>query len=113
MSEPLPFRRSAQTLSLLASLLHQPAEWRYGYDISRETGLKSGTLYPILMRLADRGWLDAKWEEAHEPGRPPRHMYRLTTDGREWAREELADEMSVRDKKRARKLRPAWESSAL
>jgi PadR family transcriptional regulator, regulatory protein PadR len=105
-------RRSPQTFSLLSSLLDHPAEWRYGYDLSRETGLQSGTLYPILMRLSERGWLDAKWEEAHEPGRPPRHMYRLNADGREWAREQLKDEAPA-DKKRARKLRPAWERAGL
>jgi len=103
-----PLRRSTQTLSLLSSLLDHPAEWRYGYDLSRQTGLKSGTLYPILMRLSERGWLEAKWEEAQEPGRPPRHLYRLTSDGRERAREQLAEGEGA-EKKLARKLRPAWE----
>jgi PadR family transcriptional regulator, regulatory protein PadR len=80
-------RMSSQTLLLIESLLHHPAEWRYGYDLSRETGLKSGTLYPILIRLAEKSLLDTRWEEAAEPGRPPRHMYRLTAAGQKWARE--------------------------
>jgi PadR family transcriptional regulator, regulatory protein PadR len=80
-------RMSSQTLLLIESLLQHPAEWRYGYDLSRETGLKSGTLYPILMRLAEKSLLDTRWEEAPEPGRPPRHMYRLTAAGQKWARE--------------------------
>ena len=64
-------------------------DWKYGYDMSRDTGLKSGTLYPILMRLAEAGALETKWEEP-EPGRPPRHMYRLTGEGLRYARENAA-----------------------
>jgi len=67
----------------------QPNDWHYGYDISRETGLKSGTLYPILMRLASNHWLETRWEEG-EPGRPQRHMYRLTGDGKDETRRFLA-----------------------
>ena len=83
-----PVRTSPQTRLLLASLLARPAEWRYGYDLSRETGLKSGTLYPILMRLAEKSLLETRWEETAGGGRPPRHMYRLTGLGQRWAREE-------------------------
>ena len=82
-------RKSAQTLSLVEALLQHPAEWRYGYDLSRETELKSGTMYPILMRLAEKSLLETRWEEASVPGRPPRHMYRLTAQGQKWARESL------------------------
>ncbi|MGB0124937.1 MAG: PadR family transcriptional regulator, partial [Silvibacterium sp.] len=56
------------------------------YDLSRSTGLKSGTLYPLLMRLADRKLLETSWETV-EPGRPPRHLYRLTAEGVRFARE--------------------------
>jgi DNA-binding PadR family transcriptional regulator len=83
-------RCSDQTLALLAALAEQSRSWRHGYDLCSETGLKSGTLYPILMRLSDRGLLDSKWMP-HEPtGRPPRHMYRLTAKGIAFAREQLA-----------------------
>ena len=46
---------SAQTLAVLAALATEPSAWRHGYDLARETGLKSGTLYPILVRLAGTG----------------------------------------------------------
>jgi DNA-binding PadR family transcriptional regulator len=72
---------SSQTRRLLAALLGRPAAWRHGYDLSKETGLKSGTLYPILMRLEGQGWLETRWEEAGASGRPPRHLYRLTGAG--------------------------------
>jgi PadR family transcriptional regulator PadR len=48
------FAPAPQTRQIIDAFLHDPADWKYGYDISRNTGLKSGTLYPILMRLADR-----------------------------------------------------------
>jgi DNA-binding PadR family transcriptional regulator len=89
-------RSSGQTLSLLRGLLDRPRKWRHGYDLSQDTGLPSGTLYPILVRLADRGLLESKWEAAPDPGRPPRHLYRLTAKGSAYARSELeADEVSA------------------
>ena len=72
---------SAQTLSVLAALCEEPSQWRHGYALAGQTGLKSGTLYPILIRLADRGLVEACWQEEPTPGRPRRHLYRLTTDG--------------------------------
>jgi len=72
---------SPQTLSVLDALLEDPQEWQYGYDVSRRTRLKSGTLYPILIRLADQGWLETRWAEPERLGRPPRHTYRLTPEG--------------------------------
>lgn len=110
MSNPrLSIRRSPQTIALLDALLQRPSEWRYGYDLSRDTGLASGTLYPILIRLSERGVLEARWEEVHELGRPPRHVYRLTAAGRERAREILASESPAKTGRS--KLRPAWERS--
>jgi DNA-binding PadR family transcriptional regulator len=78
---------SAQTLILFDSL--SPSTWRHGYELAKETGLKSGTLYPILMRLAERGLVEARWEEEQPAGRPRRHLYRLTPDGVQVAREAL------------------------
>jgi PadR family transcriptional regulator PadR len=81
---------SNQTLALLNVLMDQPRKWRHGYDLSRDTGLKSGTLYPILMRLCERGLLESKWEESSELGRPARHMYKLTSAGGALAKEQSA-----------------------
>ncbi len=72
---------SAQSLAVLAALVAEPSSWRHGYDLARETGLKSGTLYPILIRLADRKMVEACWEEGEPAGRPRRHLYRLTGAG--------------------------------
>jgi PadR family transcriptional regulator, regulatory protein PadR len=76
---------SKQTEALLAALTGAESQWRHGYDLSRETGLKSGTLYPILMRLERQGWLEARWEDEPAPGKPRRHLYRLTALGSEEA----------------------------
>jgi DNA-binding PadR family transcriptional regulator len=82
-------RKSTQTTQVLAEFLKAEQEWRYGYDISRNTGLKSGTLYPILMRLAEHRLLETSWE-TNEEGKPPRHMYRLTQNGLRYAREQVS-----------------------
>jgi hypothetical protein len=66
---------------VLRALAADPSRWRYGYELGTETGLKAGSLYPILVRLADRELLEARWEESPPQGRPARHLYRLTQDG--------------------------------
>src|ERR1700683_5162267 len=81
---------SPQSMSVLAALCEQPSGWQHGYALARQTGLKSGTLYPILIRLADRGLVEACWQEEPVPGRPRRHLYRLTADGLASAVEALA-----------------------
>lgn len=82
---------SKPTRTLLAALMDDPAAWRHGYDISKSTGIKPGTLYPLLMRLSDMGLLTSKWKAPEQPGRPPRHMYRLTAAGLALAREVAAE----------------------
>ena len=70
-------RFSAQTLSVLAALCAEPAGWRHGYGIAKDTGLKSGSLYPILIRLAEAGEVPARSHADLGPltadlSRPPR-----------------------------------------
>ena len=77
---------SFQTRAILEALLRQPAEWRHGYDLAKLVGLGSGTLYPILIRLHDRGLLDARWTDPERPGRPARHAYPLSAQGVAYAR---------------------------
>lgn len=81
----MKLRLSPQTLLVLDAFLDHVEDWKYGYDLSRVTGLKSGTLYPILMRMAERKLLETEWEQS-EPGKPPRHMYRFTPDGLRFAK---------------------------
>jgi DNA-binding PadR family transcriptional regulator len=74
-------RPSRQTLAVLAALADEPQAWRYGYELGKEVALEAGTLYPILMRLSDRGLLEAAWEADPPVGRPRRHLYRLSAAG--------------------------------
>lgn len=83
-------RLSRETLLVLDRFMERATDWRYGYELSRETGLKSGTLYPILMRLEKYGLLEARWVATQE-GVPPRHTYQLTPNGLELARTQLAE----------------------
>jgi len=86
---PRQRRCSAQSVAVLSALASLPRTWQHGYELSKITGLPSGTLYPILGRLDDRGYLESKWLESTQAGRPPRHVYRLTPRGSSYAREVL------------------------
>jgi PadR family transcriptional regulator PadR len=77
---------SPQTRELLSVMLRQPRTWQYGYELSKDTALTSGTLYPLLIRLSDQGLLESHWQEPERPGKPPRHAYRLTSEGLAFAR---------------------------
>ena len=100
-------RPSAQTTALVLSFARDPAVWRYGYELCRELGIKPGSMYPILMRLADRGLLETSWETDAEPGRPPRHLYRLTSAGIGFVAELAARPEPVHAAPRATRLNPA------
>lgn len=87
MPEPAPLpRMTLPTLLVLRVLLDGET---YALRICQATGLKSGTISPILARLADRGWLVQRWEDIDpaERGRPPRRYCRLTEEGARLARE--------------------------
>lgn len=94
-------RPSAQTRAVLRAFAAEPSSWRYGYELGQELGLQAGSLYPILMRLSDRGLLEARWETEPPAGRPPRHLYRLTAAG-----VSLAAQAAVDSSAAARRPRP-------
>lgn len=101
-------RPSSQTVAVLRALAAAPDTWRHGYELGAEVGLASGSLYPILMRLSDRGLLESTWEDPPPRGRPPRHLYRLTADGVAAARE-LAESPRAEPERLVR-LRPRSSS---
>lgn len=99
---------SPQALAAVDVLAHADG-WCHGYDIMAQAGLKSGTLYPVLMRLEVQGLLEARWMESPQPGRPPRHGYRLTAAGRDWVASLAEPRAAVRAEStplRAAKVRP-------
>lgn len=71
------------TQAVLRVMLDDPSASRYGFDIAREAGMATGSLYPILARLEQIGWLESYWEDQtpETEGRPRRRYYRLTDDG--------------------------------
>ncbi len=73
--------------TVLAVLMDAHGQWRHGYELAQRAHVKSGTLYPLLIRLEGQGYLEAEWQQPSERGRPPRHVYRLTARGVELARQ--------------------------
>jgi PadR family transcriptional regulator PadR len=71
---------SLSTQRVLAALLEDPTIELYGLEISGRAGLPSGTIYPMLARLEQLGWLSSRWEEIDSrlEGRRPRRYYKLT-----------------------------------
>jgi PadR family transcriptional regulator, regulatory protein PadR len=101
-------RPSAQTTAVVLALAETPSTWRYGYELCQQLGLKAGSVYPILMRLADRGLLETSWESGAPAGWPPRHLYRLTGPGRALAADLAAQAAAAPTTGRAG-LRPGWQ----
>ena len=95
-------RTSTRTL---VAFLEAPKSWRYGYELMKVADVSSGTLYPLLARLTEDGWLESRWEESENPGKPARQLYRLTATGRVKARHML-------ERARASWLRPPTGSEA-
>jgi PadR family transcriptional regulator, regulatory protein PadR len=92
-----------QTQLVLRAMLAEPAARRYGLQLCEETGLPSGTIYPIVARLEQLGWVESSWEDPREhvaEGRPRRRYYRLTADGAQEARDALARVYRARKKPR-------------
>jgi transcriptional regulator len=64
------------------------ARRRHGYEIAKLIEARSAgvvkfsvaSLYPLLYRLEERGWLQGRWVE--RAGQRRRRFYRLTAEGR-------------------------------
>jgi DNA-binding PadR family transcriptional regulator len=82
-----------QTLAVLQAMLDAPAEAHYGLEIAGAVSFPTGTVYPILARLEQAGWVSSAWENVSPAaeGRPRRRLYTLTGSGARAAREALAD----------------------
>ena len=84
---------TTHVLKVLSTFLSDPKAELSGAEVSKRTGLKSGTLYPILIRLESAKWLTSEWE-AGDPkilGRPRRRFYSITAVGARSARTELKE----------------------
>jgi transcriptional regulator len=78
-------KKGSAELLILSLLEAQP---RHGYELSKLIDVRSGgllkfhidSLYPLLYRLEERGWIKGSWVE--KPGERRRRFYRVTADGR-------------------------------
>jgi PadR family transcriptional regulator, regulatory protein PadR len=86
-------RLSRHAVEVLAAFMRDPGGRHYGKRIADDTGILSGTLYPLLTRLEGRGLLSSEAENVDpvKVGRRPRKYYRLTDEGRRVAQRELAE----------------------
>jgi DNA-binding PadR family transcriptional regulator len=103
-------RPSPQTVAVLHALAARGDEWIHGYELCRALDLKAGTLYPILIRLAERNQVETTWENDPPRGRPARHLYRLSSAGAELARRTVREAPSTEARARSfggRAPRPA------
>lgn len=82
-------RLTANNYRVLAAIMASPAREMAGAELLRVTGMMSGTLYPLLIKLKAAGWLKARWEveSASSLGRPQRRYYSVTGKGAAHARE--------------------------
>jgi DNA-binding PadR family transcriptional regulator len=84
-------RVTPQTAAVLKVLVDAPEIGLYGLEIAQAVGYPAGSVYAILLRLENAGWVSSEWEEVDPSllGRPPRRYYRLTESGSWRARESL------------------------
>lgn len=101
-----PIRVTAQVLQVMGALMSNPRQEMSGADIAKATRMLSGTLYPVLLRLEEAGWLESEWEKGdpRELGRPRRRYYSVTGLGAKSARAEFKNFVSAIG-------RPAWDIS--
>jgi len=79
-------RKTYALVQVALALMADPDARHWGYELSKQSGVRSGVMYPILSRLLEEGWLVDGWEEQSEAGRgrqrPPRRYYELTSVGK-------------------------------
>lgn len=86
----IQFKKGVLEICVLSVLAHKDC---YGYElvneISKRIDIAEGTIYPLLRRLKDEGFVTTYLQESAEG--PPRKYYRLTESGRK-EEHELKDE---------------------
>lgn len=97
MSPPRLTKPTIAVLEVLLAATDDRPAW--GLSICIDADLGSGTVYPILDRLAERGWVESWDETTPHPGRPPRRYYQLTASGRAQAQAALEARRALRQKR--------------
>ena len=86
-------KMTGTTMKVLDMFLTDPRQRLCGADIVKETEMLVGTLYPILRRLEENGWLSLEVEDIDpsKEGRPRRYYYRMKAEARPVAHAKLVD----------------------
>jgi len=64
----------------------------YGWQIMKDTKRTGPTVYGVLDRLEELGWITRYWESlSADENRPRRRLYRLTSEGRTAVRDLLGE----------------------
>jgi DNA-binding PadR family transcriptional regulator len=85
-------RLTHASLKVLRAFLDSPTVKLSGAEVHKQSGVFTGTLYPLLLRFDAAGWLTSEWEDVDpkEVGRPRKRFYCLTPTGRARAHAALA-----------------------
>lgn len=98
---------SIATRLVFQAFLDAPGEDTYGFELAEATGLPSGTIYPILRRFEEEGFIKSRWADV-ETGtqRRRRRYYELTGEGRRAAQTATAEQRQA-----LRLLAPGWSGA--
>lgn len=88
---------SLQSLAVVKYMLERPREDVFGLELIEAVQLPAGTIYPILTRLEEAGWIEGEWEsmERKDAGRRRRKYYKLTKDGKKDGRKQLKESLKM------------------
>lgn len=101
-------------LEVFLDAFHEDRRELHGWAIMKTTGRSGPTIYGVLDRLEDAGWVTARWEEQHPEGnKPRRRFYRLTPTGTTEATKLLASRRPHTRESGQQQLRPGWGLGAL
>ena len=103
MAPPRLTKSMIAVLEVLIAATRDAPAW--GLSICMDADLGSGTVYPLLDRLSELGWVSSWQETGAHPGRPPRRYYELTNTGRVQA-------LAALRTRRERRLRPLGGAAA-
>lgn len=82
--------KTKNNVRILERFCKDPTEEIHGFKLVEDLGIKSGNVYPFLIKWESRGWFESRWEESDRPG-PRRRLYRLTAFGAKAAQEFLEE----------------------
>ena len=106
-----PIRVTGPLLDILELFLHAWQDQRdlHGWQIMREARLTGPTVFRVLDQLEDRGWIIGSWDQqGARQGQPRVRLYRLSPTGTVAAREVIAEQSMMAQKRTRWRVRPGF-----